>query len=433
MKLSPKMSSPRKKLGGGSSKKLKQKSSEQKNTPFETIGGVYTTSAFLNTTTGNSSRELDDNDEEDGDGVVPAVSPLSPPAAEEAGSSPDIKSNTANKKETTVSRTSYLYMTDVAIRLREGLDIRDRSHRLKTYKSCFIARDAVDYMIKHKLCDTRNEAVELGIRLQSALGLWHHVCDDHEFSDDYLFFRFVSDEEYNMDGDDDNDQASKRSLNKKKSSSKIPGPPPLELRETVEGSVRGILSASQRSSNTLSSGIDLWMSSGLDDHHANAPKIVARRSIKLEMANNIQLGSAEMLGHVLMRSRMSLPDSKGGFKSFSILINEERTKKGIAPLARSHPLDEFARKHARDMADSIQLYHCNPLDLQEAYGQEHESRRFGENIVKGSTVQTIWESMKHKSLSDINNIQDRRFTHLGVGTAKGEDGMLYVCQVFRGQ
>ena len=40
---------------------------------------------------------------------------------------------------------------------------------------------------------TREEAVELGKQLLDA-GVFRHVCDDHHFKDEYLFFRFKNDE-----------------------------------------------------------------------------------------------------------------------------------------------------------------------------------------------------------------------------------------------
>jgi hypothetical protein len=79
-----------------------------------------------------------------------------------------------------------------AMRGPEGLDIRGRSYLGRNYASCFIGRDAVDWMAgRYRL--EREDAVALGQRLFD-LGLLHHVLDEHEFIDGYFFYRFYADE-----------------------------------------------------------------------------------------------------------------------------------------------------------------------------------------------------------------------------------------------
>lgn len=78
----------------------------------------------------------------------------------------------------------------IAEQLRRGLEVKDRTYRLKTYTSCFVASEAVDFMVKERLARSRDEAVELGRLLAKQFQLWHHVTNDHFFSDRYLFFRF---------------------------------------------------------------------------------------------------------------------------------------------------------------------------------------------------------------------------------------------------
>lgn len=78
----------------------------------------------------------------------------------------------------------------IASLLRREVDVRDRSYRLKQYRSVFVASDAITVMLEHNLVQSREEGVELGRRLEKEANLWHHVCDDHNFKDQYLFFRF---------------------------------------------------------------------------------------------------------------------------------------------------------------------------------------------------------------------------------------------------
>ena len=74
--------------------------------------------------------------------------------------------------------------------LRNRLKVKNRWYHLKVYEDCFIASEAIDAMIRYKMVDSRREAVLLGRRLQNEIQLWNHVTNDHDFADDYLFFRF---------------------------------------------------------------------------------------------------------------------------------------------------------------------------------------------------------------------------------------------------
>ena len=89
-----------------------------------------------------------------------------------------------------------LDVQEVAQQMRGGeepLDVRDRSYLLKKYPKCFVGAEAVDWLVRHHQL-TRPQAVKLGERMFEA-GLFHHVADDHDFTDGKLFFRFFSDEE----------------------------------------------------------------------------------------------------------------------------------------------------------------------------------------------------------------------------------------------
>jgi len=67
-----------------------------------------------------------------------------------------------------------------------GLDIRDRMHHLRSYTQCFVAREAVDWMVR-ELGVRRAEATHIGRRMV-ALGWMRHVLDEHDFDDAELFF-----------------------------------------------------------------------------------------------------------------------------------------------------------------------------------------------------------------------------------------------------
>jgi small-conductance mechanosensitive channel len=83
---------------------------------------------------------------------------------------------------------------DAAKRLRASgeVAIRDRRHLLTLHRRAFVGREAVDWLVT-RLRLTRSEAVELGERWV-ALGLIHHVLDEHGFRDGPFFYRFREDD-----------------------------------------------------------------------------------------------------------------------------------------------------------------------------------------------------------------------------------------------
>uniref|UniRef100_A0A672UDL6 Phosphatidylinositol-3,4,5-trisphosphate dependent Rac exchange factor 1 n=1 Tax=Strigops habroptila TaxID=2489341 RepID=A0A672UDL6_STRHB len=75
-----------------------------------------------------------------------------------------------------------------------SFSIRDRDYHLKTYKSVIPASKLVDWLIAQGDCQTREEAVALGVGLCNN-GFMHHVLEKSEFKDESLYFRFYADEE----------------------------------------------------------------------------------------------------------------------------------------------------------------------------------------------------------------------------------------------
>lgn len=192
-----------------------------------------------------------------------------------------------------------------------------------------------------------------------------------------------------------------------------------------------------------------WSPSNDPDFHKDAP-LLARRPVDVQYL--VGMDDQAALGHVMFQAR-KLPQSPGPFASNHVMINGERTKRMIQPLTRSPTLDELAREHARTMASQQCLKHTqDPLELQErllevvatttASGIESNSNnnngltvedceRIGENVCRGKSLKDMHRLMM-QSVAEKNNILDRRFASMGVGTAKGDDGLLYLCQIFCG-
>ena len=75
-----------------------------------------------------------------------------------------------------------------ADRLQSGVAVRDRRHLLTVYRSCFVGREAVDWLVANEGL-SRGEAVALGQRLIE-IGAIQHVLDEHDFRDGHFFYRF---------------------------------------------------------------------------------------------------------------------------------------------------------------------------------------------------------------------------------------------------
>jgi len=164
-----------------------------------------------------------------------------------------------------------------------------------------------------------------------------------------------------------------------------------------------------------------WRSSA--EANRNMPLIVSDPDSPDEVVED----EAQMLGQVILKSKR-LP-STWYYASNHIMINEERTRRMCAPLKRLAELDAIAREHAEAMASQTKLFHSSPTEFNEKFSRRF--RRLGENVKSGDNIKQIHTTMM-TTVADRNNILDRRFTHMGMATARGADGKLYLCQIFRG-
>lgn len=105
------------------------------------------------------------------------------------------------------------------------------------------------------------------------------------------------------------------------------------------------------------------------------------------------------------------------FASNHVLINRERMKRGLRPLSRNIAMDDLARKSAEAMAESNG---DNPLRT-----------TYVGNVLRGETIRSIHRStMMQKKGRERANLLNPFFQDFGVGTCKGDDGMLFMCQLF---
>ena len=105
------------------------------------------------------------------------------------------------------------------------------------------------------------------------------------------------------------------------------------------------------------------------------------------------------------------------------LINQERSKSGLTPLAEQSQLTQTARSHAEDMACNDFFEHVSPTEggvTDRVSAQGYDFSAVGEIIAGGyadsEAVVAGWmESVAHRK-----NILSSEFTQIGVGFAEWE-------------
>ena len=110
---------------------------------------------------------------------------------------------------------------------------------------------------------------------------------------------------------------------------------------------------------------------------------------------------------------------------FVSATNSARGAHGLAHYAVASDLTAVARRWAAHMAAHHQLAH-NPSFASQVCCW----RDLGENVGVGSTVSQIQRAFM-ASYEHRANILSRSYTQVGIGTARGSDGKLYVDELFR--
>ena len=115
------------------------------------------------------------------------------------------------------------------------------------------------------------------------------------------------------------------------------------------------------------------------------------------------------------------------------LVNVERSKRGLRPLAEDWELSRVARIKSQDMHDNRYFSHTSPtygspFDMMKSFGIKYRSA--GENIARGqATPQAVVNAWMNSS-GHRANILNASFTHIGVGYVA--DGK-YWTQMFIGK
>ena len=144
-------------------------------------------------------------------------------------------------------------------------------------------------------------------------------------------------------------------------------------------------------------------------------------------------GRAEILVliDIVGEKRKALPVNLLFIASNHNLVNAERANRGILPLYRMRHLDELATEHAKRMASQQHRFHSNVDDLMSSIIELSPCRKVGENVCRGASIELIHKKMIRSRTNKINML-DRRFSSFGIGVAPDVDGVLYVCQIYKG-
>jgi len=178
-----------------------------------------------------------------------------------------------------------------------------------------------------------------------------------------------------------------------------------------------------------------WSPSNQLDHDRGVPALVRRP----EHERYNEPDDKKLLKKIMDRAR-KLPQESGKYASNHMMVNKERTQRGIPTLRRERRLDALAREHAQLMADEKRLFHTDsPIEIRNRLLDDEDDeplafRRLGVNVGKGMRAHNINEIHKHMmaALAERNNIYDKRFHKMGMGTAFADNGVMYLCQIFGG-
>ncbi len=183
------------------------------------------------------------------------------------------------------------------------------------------------------------------------------------------------------------------------------------------------LSASAATTHTVVKGDTMW-------------RIAVRYEVGLSeiKSANPQIANPDLIypGQVL-----KIPTADSTVSSYEAevirLVNAERAKHGLKPLAADWQLSRVARYKSQDMKDHHYFSHTSPVygspfQMMKSFGISY--RTAGENIARGQKTPAAVVSAWMNSSGHRANILNGSFTHIGVGyVASGN----YWTQMFVGR
>lgn len=127
-------------------------------------------------------------------------------------------------------------------------------------------------------------------------------------------------------------------------------------------------------------------------------------------------------------SALPITPQLGIFNSNHVLVNRERARHHLPPYRRSRDLDDLARRHAAEMAQRTLVYHS--VRSIEELRAKLDKLHVAENVQSGDSITQMHQHVMSDRKVSFQNIMGN-FEEFGMATAKGPDGKLYLCQLFR--
>ena len=128
--------------------------------------------------------------------------------------------------------------------------------------------------------------------------------------------------------------------------------------------------------------------------------------------------------HVGVLRKKELPNITCSYAYMSnhVMVNRERQLHKRQTLTRCAILDDMARSKAKEMAAQSRLL------------KPYRSETMVENVERGPSLQVIHQLQMHGMADNPQraNILSDRFVKFGMGAARGDDGNIYLSQLFQG-
>src|SRR4051795_7781091 len=139
----------------------------------------------------------------------------------------------------------------------------------------------------------------------------------------------------------------------------------------------------------------------------------------------LRLPVAALVSIVVLLLPFAAAADSGSESQFVSDTNSARSSHGLPHYAVAGDMSAVARRWAAHMAAHHELAH-NPSFTSEVCCWSH----VGENVGVGPNVSSIQRAFMN-SASHRDNILSSSYTQVGIGTARGSDGKLYVDELFR--
>jgi len=124
-------------------------------------------------------------------------------------------------------------------------------------------------------------------------------------------------------------------------------------------------------------------------------------------------------------------DEKDDSAAIRAMVNAARASEGLKPLSGDKALDVLAAEHSAKMMAARTVGHDvgdgDPSTRLHAAGIQYRSS--GENVAGASSLprahRALWASPSHR-----RNVLESRFSRVGVGVARSDDGRVWVTELF---